>query len=63
MRRPLRAVDNGSTYNQVAALATAWLALKDSRYASAASRGLGFILGAQYKNGGWPQYYPVAAGL
>ena len=31
--------DNGSTYNQVAALATAWLALKDSRYASAASRG------------------------
>lgn len=51
--------DNGSTYNQVAALAAAWLALKDSRYKEGALRGLGFILKAQYKNGGWPQYYPL----
>lgn len=51
--------DNGTTYSQIAALATAWLALKDRRYAAAALRGLEFILRAQYKNGGWPQYYPL----
>jgi PelA/Pel-15E family pectate lyase len=57
--------DNGSTYNQIAALATAWYALKDrsaadvGRYRAAAVRGLEFILRAQYKNGGWPQYYPL----
>ena len=51
--------DNGSTYNQVAALATAWLALKDPRYSVAAERGLEFIAKAQYKNGGWPQYFPL----
>ncbi|HVS98869.1 MAG TPA: pectate lyase [Puia sp.] len=51
--------DNGSTYNQIAALATAWLALKDRRYSDAALRGLRFVLRAQYKNGGWPQYYPL----
>ncbi|HEV2481813.1 MAG TPA: pectate lyase [Puia sp.] len=53
--------DNGSTYNQVAALATAWYTLKDDRYRTAAVRGLEFILKAQYKNGGWPQYYPLQA--
>lgn len=51
--------DNGSTYNQVAALATAWYALRDDRYKAAAIHGLEFILKAQYKNGGWPQYYPL----
>jgi PelA/Pel-15E family pectate lyase len=51
--------DNGSTYNQIAALATAWVALRDPRYKAAALRGLEFILRAQYGNGGWPQYYPL----
>src|SRR5579859_1394276 len=51
--------DNGSTYNQIMALATAWSALHDPRYSTAAIRGLNFILTAQYKNGGWPQYYPL----
>jgi PelA/Pel-15E family pectate lyase len=51
--------DNGSTYNQIAALATAWYALKDDRYKTGAIRGLEFILKAQYQNGGWPQYYPL----
>ena len=54
--------DNGTTYNQIAALAAAWYALKDDRYKAAASRGLEFILKAQYKNGGWPQYYPLETG-
>jgi len=51
--------DNGSTFNQIATLATAWLILHDNRYSSAAIKGLNFILNAQYKNGGWPQYYPL----
>ncbi|HEY4107943.1 pectate lyase [Puia sp.] len=51
--------DNGSTYNQIAALATAWLHLHDDRYSAAAINGLDFILTAQYRNGGWPQYYPL----
>ena len=51
--------DNGATYNHIAALATAWQALQDDRYSTAAIKGLDFILGAQYKNGGWPQYYPL----
>lgn len=51
--------DNGSTYNQIAALATAWLALKDARYQEGAIRGLEYILRAQFRNGGWPQYYPL----
>ena len=51
--------DNGSTYNQISALATAWLDLHDNRYSSAADNGLQYILTAQYKNGGWPQYFPL----
>ncbi len=51
--------DNGSTYNQIMALATAWMALKDDRYKISALRGLDFILAAQYNNGGWPQYFPL----
>jgi PelA/Pel-15E family pectate lyase len=51
--------DNGSTYNHIAVLATAWLDLHDDKYSAAASKGLNFILAAQYKNGGWPQYYPL----
>lgn len=66
--------DNGSTYNQIMALATAWYGLKDAggaraggvgvqveRYKAAAVRGLEFILRAQYPSGGWPQYYPLLA--
>lgn len=51
--------DNGSTYNQIAALAIAWQDLHDKRYSTAVVKGLGFILNAQYRNGGWPQYYPL----
>ncbi|MBS1605469.1 MAG: pectate lyase [Bacteroidetes bacterium] len=51
--------DNGSTYTQIAALATIYAATKENRYRSAAEKGLDFILRAQYANGGWPQYYPL----
>ena len=54
--------DNGSTYNQVAALATVYKATGTEKYKAGAIKGLEFILKAQYKNGGWPQYYPLESG-
>ena len=54
--------DNGSTYTQITALAIAYGATKEKKYEAAASKGLDFILASQYKNGGWPQYYPLEEG-
>ena len=51
--------DNGSTFTEVAALAIAWSVTKADKYRTAALKGLDFILDAQYKNGGWPQFYPL----
>ena len=54
--------DNGSTYTQIAALATVYSATTTEKYKAAALKGLDFILASQYKNGGWPQYYPLESG-
>jgi PelA/Pel-15E family pectate lyase len=51
--------DNGSVYTQIAALAVVYHSFKDEKYKASAIRGLDFILTSQYKNGGWPQYYPL----
>ena len=51
--------DNGNTYTQIAALAIAYKATKAEKYKTACVKGLNFVLKAQYKNGGWPQYYPI----
>ena len=51
--------DNGSTYTQIRALAIAYGNVKDNRYKEGAIKGLEFIIKAQYKNGGWPQFYPL----
>lgn len=51
--------DNGTCYTQIRALAIAYANIKDERYEDAAIKGLQYILSAQYKNGGWPQYYPL----
>ncbi|MEI6948429.1 pectate lyase [Paraflavisolibacter sp. H34] len=51
--------DNGTTYTHVDALADVYAATHADKYKEAALRGLDFILEAQYKNGGWPQYYPL----
>lgn len=51
--------DNGSTYTQIAALATAYHTTRNVKYKTACLKGLEFILQSQYKNGGWPQYYPL----
>jgi len=51
--------DNSSTYTQIAALAIAYQATKVEKYKTSCLAGLNFVLQAQYKNGGWPQYYPI----
>ena len=51
--------DNGSTYTQIAALAIAYYNIKAEKYKEGCIKGLEFILKSQYKNGGWPQYYPI----
>lgn len=51
--------DNGATSTQLALLAQAYQATGDKRYSDAFTRGLDFILIAQYPNGGWPQNYPL----
>jgi PelA/Pel-15E family pectate lyase len=54
--------DNGSTYTQIAALATVYAATTTEKYKAGALKGLDFILASQYRNGGWPQYYPLESG-
>jgi PelA/Pel-15E family pectate lyase len=54
--------DNGSTYNQIAVLANVYTTTREEKYKTAAIKGLDFILKSQYKNGGWPQYYPLEKG-
>ena len=54
--------DNGATYSQIDYLAKAYSVIKDQRYKKAALKGIDFILKAQYKNGGWPQFYPDTHG-
>jgi len=51
--------DNGSTYTQIAALASAYYTTKSEKYKAGCIKGLNFILKSQYSNGGWPQYYPL----
>jgi len=51
--------DNGNTYTQISALAIAYHITKAEKYKTGCLKGLEFILKSQYKNGGWPQYYPV----
>lgn len=55
-------IDNGATYREVQYLARAYGEFKEDRFQKAALKGLRFLLEAQYDNGGWPQYYPIARG-
>jgi PelA/Pel-15E family pectate lyase len=51
--------DNGATYAQIAYLAKANAIVPKQEYRDAVENGLNYILAAQYRNGGWPQYYPL----
>lgn len=51
-------IDNDATTREIVHLAKAWQRTGDLRYRDAALRGVDYLLGAQYANGGWPQFHP-----
>ena len=51
--------DNGTSYTHVAALSQIYSVTNETRFREAALKGIDYILSAQYKNGGWPQYFPL----
>ena len=55
-------IDNGATHTQLHFLAKVFTASKQEKYKSAFLNGLDYLLAAQYKNGGWPQYFPLRKG-
>jgi PelA/Pel-15E family pectate lyase len=55
-------IDNGATTTQIRYLALVAAATGESRYRRAVERGIDYLLGAQYPNGGWPQFHPLREG-
>lgn len=54
--------DNNATTMQMKYLASLYQATGDSIYSNAFNRGLEYLLGGQYPNGGWPQFWPNPRG-
>jgi PelA/Pel-15E family pectate lyase len=50
--------DNSATTDELRYLAHMFQATHDEQYQTAISKGVNYILKAQYPNGGWPQFYP-----
>ncbi len=62
--RPDATIDNGATTTQIRLLARvsaapATPAAAARGFEDAATRGIDYLLQAQYPNGGWPQFYPL----
>ncbi len=55
-------VDNGATHTEIRILARAYAKTRDDRYRDSALRGIRYLLGGQYQNGGWPQRFPQPRG-
>lgn len=51
--------DNGSVYTQISCLANVYTEMHIDKYKQGALKGLQYVLDSQYKNGGFPQYYPL----
>lgn len=51
--------DNGATITELDFLAKMYAHTGEQRYKDAFLKGVHYIFKAQYKNGGWPQFYPV----
>lgn len=54
--------DNSTTYTHIEYLAKVYTQTRIEKYKSACLKGLDFVLVAQFKNGGWPQYFPLEEG-
>ena len=55
-------IDNGATTQEMIFLSKIYQKQPDERYKNAFLRGLMYLISAQYKNGGWPQFYPLREG-
>lgn len=51
-------IDNEATTKEIRYLLKAYKKYNSPEYLQAAERGIAYLLEAQYKNGGWPQFYP-----
>lgn len=54
--------DNGATCQEMLFMSKMYAQVKDDRYKESFLKGLNYLLEAQYKNGGWPQFYPLKKG-
>lgn len=54
--------DNSSTFTHIEYLARVYSLTQIGKYKEACEKGIGFVLAAQYSNGGWPQYFPLEKG-
>ncbi|SFF21439.1 pectate lyase, PelA/Pel-15E family [Paenibacillus algorifonticola] len=50
-------IDNKATYSEIRRLASEYQKTKDSKYSTAAIKGINFLINMQYANGGFPQVY------
>nr|AAW84062.1 pectate lyase [uncultured bacterium] len=55
-------IDNGATCQELLFLSKIYKSNPDERYKMAFLKGVIYLITAQYKNGGWPQYYPLREG-
>ncbi|MGE6355278.1 pectate lyase [Flavobacterium sp. NPDC079362] len=54
--------DNGATSQEMLFMSKMYAQIKDDRYRESFLKGLNYLFEAQYKNGGWPQFYPLKKG-
>ena len=54
-------IDNNATSKEINALIKAYSVTKNPEYLKSAEKGISYLLLMQYKNGGFPQYYPNSA--
>lgn len=54
--------DNGATTQEMLFLSKVYKQRPEEKYKEAFLKGLDYLMEAQYKNGGWPQYYPLKKG-
>ncbi len=54
--------DNGATCQEMLFLSKIYKKQPDTRYKTAFLKGVMYLVTAQYKNGGWPQFFPLKEG-
>ncbi len=54
--------DNNATVREIRFLARVAAATGEAEWRRAAERGIGYVLAAQFPNGGWPQVWPLMGG-